>query len=168
MKLLDSSVVILFLEDIEGEEYLQKLSEVGENLLVPESVYNEASDNVTRLKINSLISKDVLKKIGGLNSEKEGLIRRRFPTLGCGEINVLAWGENLKTQNLNFWCVIDEIPGRRAAKSMGLPLTGSIGLIKILKEKKKLDKNKLKDIMTKIKESPFWIDEGILGGLLDE
>lgn len=173
MKLLDSSVIILFLDDVDGEEYLRQLSEIGENLIVLDSVYNEVvnneqPDSTIKSKIEALISRGILGKIESLNGEKEDLIRRRYPTLGAGEINVLAYGENLHHQNINFWCVIDEKIGRRTAKNMGLPLTGSIGLIKILKKKKKLNKNKLKDIMAKIKESPFWIDEEILGGLLDE
>jgi predicted nucleic acid-binding protein len=168
MKILDSSVIILFLNDIEEEECLHMLSEIGEILLIPESVYEEISDKNTRLKMDSLISRTILRKIEELKSKKEELMRRRFPTLGKGEINVLAWGKSLKSQGEKFWCVIDEIPGRNAAKKVGLPLTGSIGLIKILKGKKILNKDKLKDIVDKIKGSPFWIDEKILGGLLDE
>lgn len=173
MKLLDSSVIILFLDDVDGEEYLRQLSEIGEKLIILESVYNEVvnnddPDSTTKSKIETLISRGILGKIEELNGEKGDLIRRRYPTLGAGEINVLTYGENLNYQNINFWCVIDEKLGRRAAKNMGLPLIGSIGLIKILKEKRILNKNKLKDIVDKIKKSPFWIDEKTLGELLDE
>ena len=168
MKILDSSVIILFLNDIEEEKCLHLLSEIGEILLIPESVYGEVSDEDTRSKVDSLISKSILRKIEDLKNKKEELMRKRFPTLGKGEINVLAWGKSLKSQGEKIWCVIDEIPGRNAAKKVGLPLTGSIGLIKILKEKKIVNKDKLKDIVDKIKGSPFWIDEKILGGLLDE
>jgi predicted nucleic acid-binding protein len=144
------------------------LSKTGEILLIPESVYQEVLDEDTKMKIDSLISKNILRKIDGLDLTKKEVIRKRFPTLGNGEINVLAWGKNLQTNGKKFWCVIDEIPGRDATKKLRLPLTGSIGLIKILKEKRVLNKDKLKEIVDEIKESPFRIDEEILGGLIDE
>ena len=136
MKILDSSVIILFLNDIEEEKCLHLLSEIGEILLIPESVYGEVSDEDTRSKVDSLISKSILRKIEDLKNKKEELMRKRFPTLGKGEINVLAWGKSLKSQGEKIWCVIDEIPGRNAAKKVGLPLTGSIGLIKSSKKRK--------------------------------
>ena len=166
MKILDSSVVILFLDDIDEEGCLYMLSEIGEILLLPESVYDEVLDEDTKSKMNSLISKGILRKIEGANCE-ENILKRRFLTLGNGEINVLACGKNLQKQE-KIWCVIDETHGRNAAEKLGIPLTGSIGLIKILKEKRVLNEDKLKNIVNKIRESPFWIDKEILRGLLNE
>ncbi len=166
MMILDSSAIILFLDDIAEEGCLRMLSEIGEILLLPESVYNEVLDEDTKLKMDSLISKGILRKIEGPNDE-EKILKRRFLTLGNGEINVLACGKNLQKQE-KIWCVIDETLGRSAAEKLGIPLTGSIGLIKILKERGVLNEDKLKDIVNKIRESPFWIDEEILRGLLNE
>ena len=44
MKILDSSVILLFLHDIGGEECLRMLSTVGKTLLIPDSVYEEVLD----------------------------------------------------------------------------------------------------------------------------
>jgi len=168
MKILDSSVVILFLNDIEGEEYFFMLSEIGETLLIPESVYKEVLDESTKTKMDSLISKNILKKVEKIEYPQKKLIKNRFPTLGNGELNVLTIGKNLQRQEKKFWCVVDEMPGRNAAEKLNLPLTGSIGLIKILKEKKVLNKCKLEMIIENIKKSPFRIDEEILERLLND
>jgi len=79
IKILDSSVILLFLHDIGGEECLRMLSTVGETLLIPDSVYEEILDENTRLLVESLISKNILKKIG-LDRTKEDLVRNRFPS----------------------------------------------------------------------------------------
>ena len=77
MKILDSSVVILFLDDIDEEGCLYMLSEIGEILLLPESVYDEVLEEDTKSKMNSLISKGILRKIKGPNNE-EKILKRRF------------------------------------------------------------------------------------------
>lgn len=41
MKVLDSSVMLLFLHDIDGKEYLNMLSKAGETLLIPDSVHRK-------------------------------------------------------------------------------------------------------------------------------
>lgn len=169
MRILDSSVIILFLNNIEGEKYLSMLSEIGEVLVIPEFVYKEILDESTKSKLDFLISNSVLERAEKLNNEDKKMIENRFlVTLGKGEINVLTWGKTLQKEGKKFWCVIDERIGRDATRKMGLSLTGSIGLIKILKERKILKRDKLKAILEDIKKSPFRIDEKILEDLLNE
>jgi predicted nucleic acid-binding protein len=103
------------------------------------------------------------------NDPKEELaLKRRFPGLGDGEINVLCWGIKLKDLGTQYYCVIDEKLGRKAAQKLELPLTGSIGLIKILKDRKLLIKEQIINIIEDIKASPFRVDEAVLRGLVDE
>jgi len=98
----------------------------------------------------------------------EGTLRKRFPGLGNGEINVLFWGLKLKGSGVQYYCVIDEKLGRKAAQKLQLPLTGSIGLLKLLKDKKVLSIEQLKIIVDDIKKSPFRVDAAVLRSLIDE
>jgi predicted nucleic acid-binding protein len=169
MRILDSSIIILFLNEIEGGDYLSMLSKSDEELVIPESVYKEILDESTKSKLDFLITNGVLKKLEKLNYRDKKIIEDRFLVkLGKGELNVLAWGKKLQREQKNFHCVIDEIVGRDAAEKLGLPLTGSIGLIKVLIEKKVLKRDKIKTIIEEIKKSAFWINEEILEGLLNE
>lgn len=168
MKIFDNSAIILFLDHIEEEKCLQLLSGIGEYLIVPESVYNEFEYKDFDGKLDNIIENNVLKKYEGMSTSTENTIKNRFPNLHYGEINVLSWGIQLKNLNKNFWCVLDEKEGRKAAKELGLPVKGSIGLLKILKDHKILNRSQLVNIAEKIKRSPFHISNEILRRLLDE
>ena len=168
MKILDSSVVILFLNDIGGKEYLALLSRNNVNLHIPDSVYNEIIDDNQVHDLNSLISQKVITKMVGNNPSEEVALKRRFPNLGNGEINVLCWGLKLKDSGTQYYCVIDEKLGRNAATKLQLHLTGSIGLLRILKERKLLSSEQLKIIVEDIKKSPFRVSEEVLRSLVDE
>jgi predicted nucleic acid-binding protein len=168
MKILDSSVIILFLNDIDGKEYFTLLSQNNCHLHIPTSVYNEILDNGQIIELNSLISQNVITKMVSNDPKEELALKRRFPGLGDGEINVLCWGIKLKDLGTQYYCVIDEKLGRKAAQKLELPLTGSIGLIKILKDRKLLIKEQIINIIEDIKASPFRVDEAVLRGLVDE
>lgn len=167
MKIFDNSALILFLEYIEEEKCLHLLSESGEHLIVPESVYHEFDHRDFDGKLDESIEESILKKFEGMSESIEQRIKNRFPVLHDGEINVLTWGMQLKKENKNFWCVLDESNGRKAAKKLNLPVKGSIGLLKILKDKNLISKSQLEIICDKIKDSPFFIKEELLRELLD-
>jgi predicted nucleic acid-binding protein len=168
MEILDSSVIILFLNDIDGTEYFKLLSQNNSRLHIPISVYNEIIDNCQIIELNTLISQNVIIKMVSNDPKDEIALKRRFPGLGNGEINVLCWGIKLKDSGTHYCCVIDEKLGRKAAQKLQLPLTGSIGLIKILKDRKLLSKEQIINIIEDIKASPFRVDEAVLRSLIDE
>jgi len=167
MNILDSSVVILFLYDIDAKRYLELLKRDGENFSIPESVYDEILDDNTQTKLDYLIVNGIIQKIYTDEDNNKNQIMRRFPALGNGEINVLVCARHMKeTGSANFICVIDESPGRKAAKKLGLPLTGSIGLIKMLKKKQLINKLELQQLVDAIRQSPFFVCEETLREVL--
>lgn len=168
MKILDSSVVILFLNEIRGKQYLTLLSQNNHHLHIPVSVYDEIIDNSQIHELDSLISQKVISKLDPNNFAEEKALRRRYPGLGNGEINVLCQGLKMKASGARFYCVIDEKLGRNAARQLQLPLTGSIGLIKLLKDDKLLNGEQLKSIVEDIRKSPFRVNETVLRSLIDE
>ncbi|OPY26818.1 MAG: hypothetical protein A4E28_02291 [Methanocella sp. PtaU1.Bin125] len=168
MKILDTSVVILFLHDIDGKGYFTLLSQNNHHLHIPVSVYDEVLDSSQIHELDTLISRNVIIKLACNDPAEEKALRTRFPGLGNGEINVLCWGLKLKRSGARFFCVIDEKLGRSAATKLDLPVTGSIGLIKILKDDKLLNKEQLTRIVEDIRKSPFRVNEAVLRSLTDE
>jgi predicted nucleic acid-binding protein len=168
MKILDTSVVILFLNDIDGKQYFALLSKNNHYLHIPVSVYDEILDNSQIHEVDSLISQNIISKMVANDPSEEIALKSRFPGLGNGEINVLCCGLKLKNSHSQFFCVIDEKLGRSAAQKLELPLTGSIGLLKILKDNKLLNIEQLKSIVEDIKKSPFRVNEVVLRNLTDE
>lgn len=168
MKILDSSVIILYLNDIDGKEYFNLLSKNNSHLHIPTSVYDEILDNSQIRELDTLISQNIITKMVCNDSKDEAILKSRFPGLGNGEINVLYWGLKLKDSGTQYHCVIDEKLGRTAAQKLQLPLTGSIGMLKILKDKKLLNAEQLKSIVLDIKKSPFRVNDAVLRSLIDE
>jgi predicted nucleic acid-binding protein len=168
MKILDTSVIILFLNDIDGKQYFSLLSQNNHYLHIPVSVYDEILDSSQIRELDSLISQNIIAKMACNDPSDEKALKSRFPGLGNGEINVLCWGVKLKESGTRFYCVIDEKLARSAAGKLDLPITGSIGLIKILKDNKLLNNEQLKTIAEDIRKSPFRVNEAVLRSLADE
>ncbi len=93
MKILDSSPLILFLDKIDEMDCLFILSTEIDELKLPKSVYKEFIDKGDNSILDELIDDGTLDIIGGISVQEEKQIRSRWPNLGMGEINVLAWAE---------------------------------------------------------------------------
>ena len=168
MKILDSSVLFLFLDDISEVQCFIELSKKGEDLVIPQSVYDEVIDEKNNMIINSLISTDVIKIANNVSNIEEKYLKNRFPNLGKGEINVLAYGKSLHNRGIVYQCILDDKNARKASERLGLTLSGSIGLLNHLKNENILDKEKMAEIVSKIKSSPFRIDDTVLRRLLND
>ncbi|HII95746.1 MAG TPA: hypothetical protein HA367_08475 [Candidatus Methanofastidiosum sp.] len=169
MKILDSSVFILFLNEIEGLDYFKMLRDSGESLFIPSSVYTELKDSEIVSTIDMLITEKIIFEIDSIDEGYKEFLRHRHPSLGNGELNVLTVTHQLTKDNNSIQCGIDDKLARKIAKELGFNLTGAIGLLKILKDQKLLSSNELKNVVETITKSSFRIDTSILRKeLLDE
>jgi len=76
----------------------------------------------------------------------------------CGEINVISYA----LQNKESCCVIDEGFGRRICALHGLPLTGSIGIIKEMCQVGLISKEERRSIRRRLRQSSFYISKELL------
>jgi len=60
------------------------------------------------------------------------VMKRRYPKLDSGEIQVLLMGKECKEKDEEYYCVIDEGPGRQIAKRDSLCLKGTVGILNLL------------------------------------
>lgn len=167
MKIFDSSPLILFIDKIDEKDSLLILSQEIDELKLPESVYKEFIDKGDSSVLDEFINDGVLDIINGIPVQEETQIKNRWPTLGMGEINVLAWAKRLKNNETNFICVLDDANARKACELMGFQLTGSIGLLKTLKLNGFLSQAQIVEIVEKIKNSDFRVKNHILEDLLN-
>lgn len=172
MKLLDTSVIILFADFIFQWECIDHLHNIKENLRTTTEVHGEYYSNSEAWMIEDIL-KDLINEnklkiiVCDLNDSKRE-IKHRFPNLHDGELSILSLGKFLKSEDINYYCVLDEKHARKAARNMDLKFTGSIGLLKKIKDSDIWDNSELKDLVEAISGSPFWVSEKVLMELYDE
>jgi predicted nucleic acid-binding protein len=63
------------------------------------------------------------------------MVHARFPYLGPGEVNVLAWGLQFREERRPYLCVLDDKRARSAADSLQVEKIGVIGLLRLLEDR---------------------------------
>ena len=113
---------------------LGKLGQLGlmltlySHILIPREVYNEVVVNGLRLGADDAPAVDFLIRQGHIQVV-EGITPSPLPTwahsLDAGEIEVIVLGQ----QQVADWVLIDNEHARKAARQVGLPLKGTVGLL---------------------------------------
>ncbi|MGB0384015.1 MAG: DUF3368 domain-containing protein [Ardenticatenaceae bacterium] len=106
---------------------LDILRDLYGQVLIPQAVHDEflATEQARR---QAALDKAPWIKVGSLANPKRTLI---YIGLDQGEAEVLALAEEQSARLV----IIDERKGRRYAKRLGLPLTGTLGVLLLAKEK---------------------------------
>ncbi|MCW3999996.1 MAG: hypothetical protein NWE93_07140 [Candidatus Bathyarchaeota archaeon] len=91
-------------------------------------------------------------------NEDEDLLPYFFNESSSGEFWVISYAR----QHPEFTCVIDETFGRGICETLGVKVTGTIGIIKEMKNKALLTPEDLKAIRIAIKSSRFYLSAKLL------
>lgn len=159
MKILDASSVICILKEIEEPRIYHICEELNHELYVTKEVHEELRKNeVTYKKFQEF------GRIQVLNSDYQDeikMLKKRYIWMHDGEASIICAAKILLQANIPFHCVIDE-RARDVAKNMGIPATGTIGLILWEKDRGQLVADYLQDVKMKLSESPFRLSKDLL------
>lgn len=163
MKLMDTSSLIIFLERIPEYEFLITFSETGEIMIITSDVEKEYNKKRDFSKFNENYNLEKLIHDGMIikeDCEMHDLFINRYFYLGEGEKSIMSLALKYKEQSKEYFCVLDDKDARKIAFQLGLNVTGSIGLLLLLKEKGLLTNTD--EIVEKIRKSSFRISDRIL------
>lgn len=157
MKLVfDTSAVICLLERCLLTDELIQLSS-SHKLLIPQRVREEFlagevsdSDRTNLDRVFELVP--------------VSLVDSLLPYFNFETTDGAIWTISYSLRNQDTRCVIDEEFGRRVCDTVGADFTGSIGVLKIMYNRKILDAEKTKQVKTNLRQSSFFHK----GWLLDE
>lgn len=139
----------MLIKEIEKPEVFEILSKLGYKLEVPLSVYGEIKGQFSIVK--KLVDSGTINILNQVHIEKFLELKNRYPRLGNGELEVLAYGihykENLST---GYHCIFDDGLPRNVAKEIGLKCTGSVGLLNYLYKSGHFTDNEIKCLNKKL------------------
>lgn len=161
MKLLDNSCISLFILEIPQYDFLNELHDLNESLNITSHVKREFESTGSADKLKFYLSNNL---INMKEIEYNSLLKRRYPYLGEGELSIIQWGLNLK-EHCSYYCVLDDLRARNIAKKLNLTISGSIGLIILVLNKKDYSSSEIDGIIEAIDKSNFRINKKILSKL---
>ncbi|MCQ2273087.1 MAG: hypothetical protein MJZ72_09945 [Bacteroidales bacterium] len=141
---------------------LDILEQVFGQVLVPQAVYNELTvnndfpDEIEKIK-NATFLKCVV-----VDHEQVALIQEQTG-LDLGESEAIAYAQNSNTDVL----LMDELKGRLVAKTFGIKLVGTIGILMESLRKGYTQKNEVQEYVRVFRESHRRISERLLEQLLE-
>lgn len=157
--IIDASCIIAFYSknELNNPNLLNKLSEKGYELIIPQKVYDEIKKgNKPTIKMLEQAIKNGIIQVDQDSSTEEIIkYKNRYPRLDDGEIQVLLLGYVCKNNNEKYRCVIDEGPGRKVANELSLCLTGTKGIIVLLEQLKIITPTTQETLFKSLRESNF-------------
>jgi predicted nucleic acid-binding protein len=154
MKIPDSSCIISVFNELGELCILFDWIDEGYAIVVPNAVYAElCGKKQTKEKLKQYIdSKKII--LSDLVSECEiGDFKRRYSWLGAGEVSVILTGIKLNQEKKRYYAVLDDRRARMVAEKHDVNYTGTYGLLRALKEKKRIsieDYNTIKEKMRSV------------------
>lgn len=169
LKLLDTSSIIMVLEEIKCPEIFDHCINRGHTLAITRAVFDELSVNKESFKKfkeygNISILQDDCQQSGRTYEH----LKNRYPSLHEGEISVLCHASEMSHGGVAHYCIIDDNAARKRKNELSIQLTGTIGLLLWGKATGCFSKDECKSIYQKIINSNFWISSDILKRLLDD
>ena len=157
---LDSSAIIALAEI----NMASTMEAIGMEIIVPQAVYEEVvvkgHGRPGSEELRDLIHRG---KVRVLKPRNTTLVEALHDPLGMGESEAIA----LAVEH-NCMVVLDDRIARLKAKSMGLTVKGTIGLLRLAYDKGIIDKNKLIQALRELKEHGFRISDDIISEVLEK
>jgi predicted nucleic acid-binding protein len=152
--ILDSSVIIAFMTEMDDGEYLQALCSLGFKLIITGGVIKEVKKEPGVSRLKKAVTEQWIEVWETSQSEFD-FYKTRYPMLDYAEIEVIQKGIESKLSGLDYCCVLDEGAGRKIADNLGLKKTGTEGLLNNMNHLGVIDESIKEKLFNKLGQSSF-------------
>ena len=142
---------------------LQVLHELFGEIIIPEAAYDELTVNEKYIEEAQLINSSAFIRVISVDDRKSVSLLQRAGGLDLGESEAIIYAENNNADLL----LVDEASGRRVAKSMGIEIMGSIGVLVSAFRKGFLSEDEVNDTFQRIRNANRHISEKLIKDALD-
>ena len=159
----DASPLIAFFQEIDSPETLLLLRRMDYELFVPQSVFDaEIVKEPSRRLLNRFVTQGAIVLLDPLPIEVVEGFQTRYPALGPGESEAILSAKQLLDEGSEVVCVLDEPPARKIGRRLGLPVVGTIGLIRALEKATLIAGSEARTLLAKLGSSSFRVDRKLL------
>lgn len=159
MKIADTSCIVCIFVELNRPYILMDWTKRGYQIVLTEEVYQELIQNRNTIQtINPEIKNGNIKIQKFITENELEEFRTRYPILGKGESSVIVAALRLNHQKHRYYAIIDDANARKIAIKLGVNLTGTYGLLKILKEKSYIDEKEFDTCKCDMNKSRFRIN----------
>lgn len=153
MKILDASTLIAVFHDLDRPDLIDKLLELGHALAVAGHARSEMLSREAKEGVERMVREGKIRIFEASTAAEMDGIKEDFPDLGPGECDTLLHGR-LRMHGRSY-CILDDKGARMAAKKLGIPFTGLLGLLIMLKERGIIDGREASEIVKKLRRADF-------------
>ncbi len=130
-------------------ELLPILSPLFHEVMIPQAVYYELTKNPAFHAESEQIRKCPFIKVVEVREQKAVDVLRRANGLDLGESEAIVYADGVQADVL----LMDEIKGRKIARSMGLFIMGTIGVLLSAYDEKLLSKSETETALWKLRQA---------------
>ena len=159
MIIISYTTPIITLLKINQLDLLQKLFQ---EIYIPESVYDELTQNLKYISESEIIKNSKFIKKESIKDHQAVSLLKRATGLDLGESEAIILSDEKKADLL----IIDEVKGRMVAKNMGLKIMGTIGILTLAYEEAKISKNDVIKSIDIMRNTGRHISESLYNQLL--
>ncbi len=155
MTIISDTTPIISLIKINRIDLLEKL--FGE-VLIPEAVFKELITNTVFENEARIVKSSTFLKTQAVQNIKALKILQAASGLDDGESEAIILADELKSDVL----IIDERKGRKVAQNLGIPITGTIGILIQAHDEKMLSSEEIKMYLEQLKNSNIRLSENLI------
>ena len=137
---------------------LELLAPLFQEVLIPEAVYAELTSNPVFSAEAELIKECAFIRVVSVKEQKAVDVLRRVSELDRGESEAIVYADDVKAEVL----LMDEAKGRAVARSMGLYIMGTIGILLFAHDEKLLSTDNTRRALEKLRLANRHISEDLL------
>lgn len=137
---------------------LELLSPLFHEVLIPEAVYSELTSNPVFAEEARQIMNCGFIRVVTVKEPKSVDLLRRVSGLDLGESEAIVFADDVKADVL----LMDEAKGRAVAKTMGIYIMGTIGILLFAHEENLLSSDETKVAFEKLKASNRHISDDLI------
>jgi len=160
---LDASPIIAFFDELRRPDVLLLTRRIGYELFVPHAVVEKdivKEPGATGLQ--NCLADSSISRLPPIDREVLAKFLRAHPSLGDGESETIIHVKVFCETGERALCVLDEGPARRIARSLGLEMKGTIGIINELGRLGILDETGVESLKRNLRATTFRVAERFL------